>query len=137
MAEEDDDTAARAQFAVHNVFAFDRHAGGDIIERHRPHFCAREQIGAEPLEMLSRQTAQFALVIFRSPNARREIVLREPAILAGEQATPARPQNFAERKKRTRSGSSRISADARAIQKVNAEIEHAGAAERPAGGRAA
>src|SRR3954454_2573533 len=94
---------------------------------HRSELCAAEEIGPGPLEMAPANSAQFLPRLFvREGNL--EIAPGQAAIL-GKEEPAGEAYEIPDDKQKPERKSAR-DGRSRAIQKVNAEFEHAGAAGR-------
>src|SRR5450432_2855427 len=106
------------------IFCFD--ISRQFFRRHRTHLDAADQIGAEALEMAASDPSQFPGRFFlREGNL--EIAPREAAIFR-EQQPGAQAHEISDGEQNAHRKCAR-DRRARAIQEVNAEIEHAGISE--------
>ena len=126
VAEREDDAPAGGQLARHGFQVFDGRELIDFFERHSADADAAKQVCAESLELFANERANFIgrLLV---PEGNRQVMPRKTPVLPRDQPR-AEAGKFADAKqqpKRQRADDRR----GRAIQNVNAEIEHAGSTD--------
>ena len=127
MTQKHDHGPAGAQMFMNGVRIFRFDISPQFFRRHRPELRAAEETGAGPLEMAPANSAQFSRRFFVREGG-LEIAPGEPAILRQEK--PAGKAHEIPENKQNAQGKRAGDCRPGAIEKVNAEIEHAGAASR-------
>jgi hypothetical protein len=98
-----------------------------FFHRHRDHLEAAKKIGAEALKISAADTAQLPSRFF-SPKSDLEIPSSEPPVLRKQQPG-AQAEEFSDSPEESHRQNARDGRP-RAVQKIDAEIEHAEAASR-------
>ena len=123
MAEHEDDRSSPAQLAVHFVCPLDLDTRRDLLDRHRVELHAAEEIGAEILKMAPNDPVFFCRGFFFA-EGNLDVTAGQPAIVG--QAQPGeKTERLSEEKiepQRQRGDQSQ----GRAVEEVNAKIDHAG-----------
>jgi GT2 family glycosyltransferase len=127
VAQKQDHWPAGAQLRMHSVEIFGFDTACQFFKRHGDHLEAAEQIGAEPLKIPAGNTTQFPRGLFLREGD-LQIPPSEPPVLR-EQQPRAEAQKISQGEEEADRKSAR-DGRSRAIQKVNAEFEHAGPASR-------
>ena len=123
VTQEQDHWRACTQLTMDRIEVFRFEVSRHFFRRHRTHLYAADQIGAEVLEMAPNNPSQFPRCLFlRKSDV--EITPGQLAILR-EQQPGAQSQDISDGKQNAQRKCAR-DCRARAIQKVDAEIEHAG-----------
>ena len=123
VTQEHDYGRAGAQLAMCRLEVFRFEMSRHFFRWHRTHLDAADQIGAEVLEMAADNSSHFPRRFFLRKGDLK-ITSREPAIV-WKQQPGAKAHEISDSKQNAQRKCAR-DCRARAVQKVNAEIEHAG-----------
>jgi len=122
VTQKQDHRGPRAQHVMNRIEVFRFEMSRRFSRRHRPHLDTADQIGAQVLKMATDNSSQFSWrLLIRKSDV--EIAPRQPAILRKQQ--PCDPAHEISHDKQNTQRQRAHDCCARAVQKVDAEIEHA------------